>query len=119
MGEENINRLAKGKPWSGMALLESGNASGNICVAAESMGGSGAYLKCLHTNTGNMRNKPDEVKALVIFQNCDITGIRESWWNEYHSSFQWGARMEDYRLFSKDKEDRWDGGLALYCKGLV
>ncbi|KAK4806215.1 hypothetical protein QYF61_001138 [Mycteria americana] len=94
-----------------MASPEDGNASGNIYAAPGSMEGSGAYPKCLYTNACSMRNKQDELEALVSSQSYDVIGISEIWWNESHD---WSAGMEGYRLFRRDRQGRRGGGVALY-----
>lgn len=43
---------------------------------------TGEHLKCLYMNTHSMRNKQEELVALVRFQSCNITGISETWWEE-------------------------------------
>ena len=103
MGEGHTNRIAVGKPRVAVALPEGGNASGNIFTAPGSTEGSRAYLKCLYTNTRSMRNKQDELEALVSSQNYDIIGITKTWWNESHD---WSAGMEGYRLFRRDRQGR-------------
>ncbi|KAK4807079.1 hypothetical protein QYF61_018420 [Mycteria americana] len=96
-----------------MTSPEGGNISGNIYAASGSTEGSGAYLKCLYTNEHSMRNKQDELEALVSSQSHDIIGISETWWNESHD---WSAGMEDYRLFRRDRQGRRGGGVALYAR---
>ena len=108
MGEGDTNRIAVGKPRVGMASPEGGNASGNIYTAPGSTEGSGAYLKCLYTNAHSMRNKQDELEALVSSQNYDIIGISETWWKESHN---WSAGMEGYRLFRRDRQGRRGRGV--------
>ncbi|KAK4806138.1 hypothetical protein QYF61_001061 [Mycteria americana] len=60
-----------------------------------------------------MRNKQDELEALVISQSYDIIGISETRWNESHD---WSSRMEGYRLFRRDSQGRRGGGVALYVR---
>ncbi|KAK4830989.1 hypothetical protein QYF61_014560 [Mycteria americana] len=60
-----------------------------------------------------MRNKQDELEALVSSQNYDIIGISEIWWNESHD---WSAGMEGYRPFRRDRQGRQGGGDALYVR---
>ena len=84
VGERDTNRTAVGKPRVGMALPESCNASGDTYAAPGSMDGSGAYLKCLYANAHSVRNKQDELEALVSFQSYDIIGTSETWWNVSH-----------------------------------
>ncbi|PKU43996.1 rna-directed dna polymerase from mobile element jockey-like [Limosa lapponica baueri] len=104
MGEGDTIRRAEGKPrigmaWHGMLPPEGGNDNGNIYAASGSLEGSGTYLKCLYTNTCSMRNKQDELDALVSSQSYDIIDVSETWWNESHN---WSVGMERYRLFRRD-----------------
>jgi len=96
-----------------VALPEGGNASGNIYAAPGSPKGSGAYLKYLYTKTFSMRNKQDELEALVSSQNHEIIGINETWWNDSHD---WSAGIQGYRLFRRDRQSRRCGGVALYVR---
>lgn len=59
-----------------------------------------------------LRNKQDELEALVGSQSYDITGISETWWKE---SCNGSAGMEGRRLFRSDRQGRW-GGVALYVR---
>ena len=102
-GDRDTNRIAVGKPRVGMALPEGGNASGNIYTAPGSTEGSGTYRKCLYTSTCSMRNKQDELEALVSSQSYNIIGISETWWNDCHN---WSAGMEGYRLLRRDGQGR-------------
>ncbi|KAK4816487.1 hypothetical protein QYF61_017239 [Mycteria americana] len=113
MGEGDTNSIAADKPRFGMASPEGGNASGNIYTASGSTEGSGAYLKCLYTNAHSIRNKQDELEALVSSQSYNIIGISETWWNESHD---WSAGTEGYRLFRRDRQGRRGGGVALYVR---
>ena len=67
MGEGDTNRIAVGKPRVGMVLPEGGNTNGSIYAVPGSTEGSGAYLKCLCTNTHSMRNKQDELEGIGQF----------------------------------------------------
>ena len=96
-----------------MALPEGGNASGNTYTAPGSTGGSGMYRKCWYTSTCSMRNKQDELEALVSSRSYNIIGISETWWNESHD---WSAGMEGCRLFRRDRQGRQGGGVALYVR---
>ena len=60
-----------------------------------------------------MRNKQDELEALVSSQNYDIIGITKTWWNESHD---WSAGMEGYRLFRRDRQGRQGRGVVLYVR---
>lgn len=71
---------------------ECGNASGNIYTGPGSMESSGAYLKCLFTNTSSMRNKQNELEVLISSQSYYTIGLNETWWNESHN---WSAGMQD------------------------
>jgi len=62
--------------------------------------GSGAYLKCSYTNACSMRNKWDELEALVLSQSCDIVGISKIWWDE---CCDWSAGIECCWLFRRDR----------------
>lgn len=42
-----------------------------------------------------MRNKQNDLEALVLFQSCGVIGIGERWWDE---SQGWSAAMEDYQM---------------------
>ncbi len=101
VGEGDTNRIAVGKPKVGIA-------SGNIYTAPGSTGGTGAYLKCLYTNAHSMRNKQDELEALVHSQSYNIIGISETWWKESHA---WSAAIEGYRLFRRGRQGRQGGGV--------
>lgn len=103
MGEGCINRIAVGKPRVGMALPPGGNGNGNIYTAAGSTEGSGEYLKCWYKNAHSMRNKQDELEALVCSQSYDVIGISKTWWNESHS---WSAGMRGYRLLRRGRQGR-------------
>ncbi|KAM7077755.1 LOW QUALITY PROTEIN: tetratricopeptide repeat protein 33-like [Ciconia maguari] len=74
---------------------------------------TGAHLKCLYTNACSMRNKQEELEALAQSQSYDIIGISETWWDE---SCDWGAMMDGYRLFRRDRQGRRGGGVALYIR---
>lgn len=87
-----------------MLLCEGGNANGKIYTALGSTEGSGAYLKCLHTNTCSMRKKQDELEVLISFQSDPVIGISKTWRNEAHD---WSAGIRGYRLLRKDRQVRW------------
>lgn len=42
-----------------------------------------AHLKCLHTNTHSLRNKQSKTEALVLSQNYNVIGIRETRQDEF------------------------------------
>lgn len=70
-------------------------------------------MKFLNTNTQSMRNKQDELEALVSSQGYGITGICMTWQNESHN---WSVEMEGYRLFRSDRQGRQVGGVMLYVR---
>lgn len=86
MGEGDTIRTTEIKRRD-KALSEGGMTNGSICAALGSTTGSGAHLKCFYTNTCNMRNKQDELEALVLFWSmislvlvglngmCPMTGV--------------------------------------------
>lgn len=65
--------------WDTWHHLRVASASGITCTAPGSMESSGTHLKCLNTNTQSMRNKQDELEALVSSQSYNITGICMNW----------------------------------------
>ena len=67
----------------------------------------------MYTNTHSIRNKQDELEALVHSQSYDVIGISETWWNESHA---WTAGIEGYRLFRRCRQGRRGGGVALYVR---
>jgi len=111
MGEGDTNRRDEGKPRVGIASPEHGNANEIIYTAPGSTEGLGADLTHLYTISCSMRNKQDELKALVCSPSGDIICISETWWNESHN---WSAGMEGYRLFKRGSQGRRGRGAALY-----
>jgi len=57
----------------------------------------------LYTNAHSMRNRQDELEALVTSQSYDILGISETWWND---SYGWSAGMEGYSLLQRDMQGK-------------
>ena len=43
----------------------------------------------------------------------DLVAITETWWDHSHD---WSAATDGYKLFSKDRQVRRGGGVALYIK---
>lgn len=68
-----------------------------------------AQLKCLYTNAHSMGNKQEELAAVAHMENCDLIAITETWWNESHD---WGAVIDDCKLFRRDRQGRRGGGLS-------
>lgn len=67
------------------------------------------HLKCLYTKALRMRNKPEELKALVQSQRFYILGMRETQWDE--SRVQ-SAVLDASRLLRRDVEGRRGAGEA-------
>lgn len=59
------------------------------------------HLKCLYTNAHSIRNKQNELEALVCSQSYDGIGVGAMWWDESH------------RLLRRGRQGRWGGGVAL------
>ena len=66
---------------------------------------STAQLKC--SNAPSMGNKPWKPLASGI---CDVVIIMEMWWDD------WGAAVNGYKLFRRDRRGRRGRGVAL-CIG--
>ncbi|KAJ7399781.1 hypothetical protein BTVI_110168 [Pitangus sulphuratus] len=58
----------------------------------------------------SVRSELEELKALSQSQRFDITGIRETWWDE---PCDWNALLNGYRLFRRDRQGRRGRGVAL------
>lgn len=104
MGKRDATRTAAGKPRVSVASLKGGSVTGNIYTSPRSVEGSGAYLKCLYTNTDSMRNKQDELEVSVSSQSYTSIGISWTWWKESHV---WHVGMDEYKLFGTDGQVRW------------
>ncbi|GAB0185698.1 hypothetical protein GRJ2_001035100 [Grus japonensis] len=70
-------------------------------------------VKCLHTNTCSMGNKPEELEICVQSQGHNLIAITETGWD---SSHDWSAVMDGYILFRKDRPAQQSGGVALYVR---
>jgi len=98
-GEGDIAHLTRGEPRRGMP------GSGVRSIA---------QLKCVYTNAHSMDNKQEELEAIVQQDSYALVAITETW---RHSSHDWHAVMDGYRLFRKDRPTRRGGRVALYMKG--
>ncbi|KAK4831785.1 hypothetical protein QYF61_019098 [Mycteria americana] len=96
-----------------MPMFEGWCASEVLQSAPRCADYTGALLKCLYTNAHSMRNKQEELEALAWSQNYDIIGISKTWWDE---SCDWGAMMDSYRVFRRDRQGRQGRGLAPYVR---
>lgn len=65
-------------PSDDAALPEGGKDKGNYATPGSAVG-SGEHQKCLHTNAHSMRNKWDELEALIPSQSYDIIRISKTW----------------------------------------
>lgn len=63
--EGDTKKIAVVKPRVGMTLLKGDSGSGSVHAAPRSTNGSGACLNCLYAKVRSMRNKQDELEALV------------------------------------------------------
>ncbi|PKU30902.1 mitochondrial fission process protein 1 [Limosa lapponica baueri] len=72
-----------------------------------------AQLKCIYANAHSVSNKQEELEAIVQQDNYDIIAITKIWWDDSHN---WGAAMDGYKLFRKDRQRRRGGGVALYVR---
>jgi len=70
-----------------------------------------AQLKCLYANAYSMGNKQEELEMCIHLQDYDLIGITETWW---YGSYDWSFGMEGCRLFSKDRQGRPEGDVAVY-----
>lgn len=87
-----------------------------IQSAPQGAGFSEAHLKCFYTNARSMRNKQEELEALVQFHSYDIVVISETCWEEV---CDWYVTMDGYRLFKKNRQGRQSGRVALYVTGAL
>ncbi|KAK4830250.1 hypothetical protein QYF61_009317 [Mycteria americana] len=60
-----------------------------------------------------MRNKQEELEAIVQQENCDIVAITETWWDDSHN---WSAATDGSKLFRRDRQGRRGSGVALYVR---
>lgn len=72
-----------------------------------------AQKKCIYINVHCMGNEQEELKAMVQQENYDIIAITETWWN--HSQ-DWGAAMESYKFFKRDRQGKRGSGVALHVR---
>jgi len=63
-----------------------------------------------------VRNKQDELEALVSSQSYDVVCVGETGWSESHGR---SVGMQGYRLFSRDRQGRQGGGDALRVRESV
>ena len=75
--------------------------------------GSLAQLKCIYTNAYSMGNNQEDLEAIVQQENVDIAAISETWWDGSHN---WGATLDGYKFFGRDRLRRRGGGIALYIR---
>jgi len=57
--------------------------------------------------------KQEELEATVLLESYDLIAIAETWWDEFHD---WSVAIDGYRLFSRDRQRKRGGGVALYIK---
>jgi len=50
---------------------------------------------------------------VVQLGKYDLIAITETQWDESHD---WNTPIEGYRLFRRDRQSRWGGGVALYVR---
>ena len=76
---------------------------------------------------GDMANIPDEMplhectqygkreqlEATVLLESYNLIAIIETWWDRSHD---WSMAINGYRLFSRDRQKKRGGGVALYIK---
>jgi len=70
----------------------------------------GAQLKCIYTNARRMGNKQEQLETIVWQAIYDLVAIMETWWDRSHD---WSAAVDGYKIFSKDRQGRRGGSVAL------
>lgn len=58
-------------------------------------------------------SKPKELEAIVQQENQDTVPVTERYWDDSHD---WGAAMDGYKHFRRDRQGRRGGGVALYIR---
>jgi len=72
-----------------------------------------AQLKCIYINARCMGNKQEELEAIVQQDIYNLVTITETWWDDSHD---WRAALDGYKLFSRDRQGKRGGGVALYVR---
>lgn len=68
------------------------------------------FPECLHTSTGSMGNKGDELGICVQLQGCDVVGAMKTCWVGSHD---WSVMVEGCWIFRKDRMGRTKGSRPL------
>jgi hypothetical protein len=72
-------------------------------------------LRVIYTNARSIRNKINDLKALIASEIVDIIAITESWIKS-SSDFIGEFSLPGYKIFSKERKNKKGGGVLLYVR---
>lgn len=75
-------------------------------------------LTCLYVNARSIRNKKNEILALIETENRDIVAFTETWLNN-DIDFVDEYKLEGYNLLNKNREHKKGGGILLYVNNNI
>ena len=76
-------------------------------------------LKVLLLNARSIRNKFQDIQALVLMEEPALVAITESWMKTSKRDFEGEFAISGYQLFHKDRDNREGGGVMLYVKNSI
>ena len=73
-------------------------------------------LNVYYANSRSMRNKMDDIRALVCTEEIDIIAFTETWINLDTRELPVEYQIAGYKLFHTDRQTRKGGGVAIYVR---
>ena len=73
-------------------------------------------IRACYFNARSIRNKFDELQALVYLENYDIIGVTETWINSSDRDYLAEYSLTGYIIFSSERTHRTGGGVMFYVK---
>lgn len=95
------------REWSQVSRRALGEQHKRIPVSKQEISYIKAHLKCVFAHSTG--NKQEELEMCTNLQGSDVTGITEMWWE---GCDDWSAGMDGCRLFRKDRQGSWGGGVC-------
>ena len=74
------------------------------------------FLRVLYFNARSIRNKINELKALIAVENIDVIAISETWTNFNTRDYKGEFELSGFQLFNKDRINKRGGGVLIYCR---
>lgn len=73
-------------------------------------------MRVISFNARSIRNKINELKAVIFAENYDVIAITETWCDFKDRDFISEFEISGYKMFFKDRNNREGGGVMVYIK---